>query len=307
MVISDKYVPLQTFLLVGYDGGIFGELYSSGFIGLTPRNEPEHYNFVRQLKSLGYLESAMFAMKFSKIKDDDTSEIIFGEYNQNIIGNNPINWEKNQNPNRWLLNVTKFEYGHNIVPMHSNLFELATGERHIRMIRTDFAPIEKYMRTIYQCTYDNHNYLFYCYVDSNSLNMFLPITVSFSKTVISIPPSEYIEFGIEKETGKKIAVVQIEVYPVGTIDYNVLGTTVLRHVYSIFDMDNMRVGFAFEKKPVEPESNVGTVLAVLLPILSVILLVGGYFGYRRYKYGTWLGKATTEIVNDHALLSNNTL
>ncbi len=307
MTIDHRTVPMQHFLVVTYDGGIFHELHSSGFVGLSPKNDQAHLSFIRQLKLTRLIENAMFAIKFSNVKNDDNSVITFGEYDPDIVGDNAIVWEKNQHPNKWLINTTKVTFGDQVLSLHSNSFEVATAETHMRLTRGDFEPIEKYLRSKFQCTYSNSNYLFYCYVNSESLAEFPSMTFTFEKLSLTLPASDYVEFSYERETGKKIAILQIEVIPAHVLEYNAIGVVVLRNYYTIFDMDNQRIGFAIPQPAPSKSSNVGLVLGILLPILIILLLVGGYFGYRKYKYGTWFGKSTTQIVTDQALLASNTL
>jgi len=305
--VGKHTVPIQHFLVVKYDGGIFTGLHSSGFIGLSPKNDTKFYGFIQQLKIMRLIESQMFAMKFSNKKNDDTSEITFGEYNPEIIGNNPILWETNTNANKWLLKVKKMSFGDTQLKLRSELVEVATGERNMRLTREDFEPIDKYLRVKFTCTYENANYLFYCFVYNENLADFPNINIEFEHLSLSIPPSEYVEFSIDKKTGKKIAIIEIEVIPSHLLDYNGIGTVVLKNYYTIFDMDNKRIGFAIPQKNNDSGSNTGLILGIVLPILIILLLVGGYFGYRKYKYGTWLGKSTTNITTDQALLASNTL
>lgn len=58
----------------------------------------------------------------------------------------------------------------------------------------DFERIEADLRSKFTCTYDN-NYLFYCYVSSESLEQFPPIKFNLENQLsLTIEPKDYVIF-----------------------------------------------------------------------------------------------------------------
>ena len=135
----------------------------------------------------------MFGLKLSKVSNDDSSEIMFGGYNENLIGDEGISWQSNYGDGKWLVSINKFSFNDEEIHLTSNLFEIATAENHLRMARTDFVRIEMLFRSKYECTYDA-SFLFYCYTDSRSLTGIPPIVINLDKITLVVPASDYVEF-----------------------------------------------------------------------------------------------------------------
>lgn len=124
----------------------------------------------------------MFAMKFNTGSD---SEIIFGDYNDDIADSDDIKWEKNLGPNRWNVTIKDLVYGGKQIPVPHNWTIITSAESHMRMYRRDFYPIELDLKKKSKnCTYRSMDYLYQCEVDDESLSPFGDIDIHLKKTVI---------------------------------------------------------------------------------------------------------------------------
>lgn len=148
------------------------------------------------MKVRNIIDKEMFSMKFTE-KLEGTSEIMFGGYNEKVVDGNDIIWERNIGVNRWILNMTNVYFGEDKLGLHRHWIEITTTEPHLRMYRDDFYNIETKLRNHFgakNCEFASDTYLFYCYVNDESLDPFEVIEIHLEKAIIYVEPHEYVKF-----------------------------------------------------------------------------------------------------------------
>lgn len=281
----------QYFLAVWAEEDIFKKLQSSGFVGMTADSSSTYPSLMRSLRAKNLIKSNIFAMKLATRKEDP-SELVFGDNYTDLVGSNDKTaWENNQDSTYWAVKATKIRFGDKERVITNGVMLLDTAEDSLRLRQSEFAIIDEYLRGKFKCMYDS-NYQLSCYVGNNDdRSQFPKLSIVLSNVTLELTADDYVVFGNEAITGKRIATIKVDVTPDWKQRYNEIGTVLLRKYTMIYDADKHRVGFVSASESTPTDS--GIILAILLPLFVVSTLIGGYFLYRKHKYGAMCGRAVT--------------
>ncbi len=150
--------------------------------------DPKYNSFLSNLNSL--VPTQMFAIYLSKNRNLDDSEITLGGFNVKRTGANPFYWEELATKNAWSVNVNKILFGDAEID-DPRVMYLNTGEPYMVLSQAEFGVIERYMRGLLECSYDQ-DYFFFCYVRYNSYSDFPPIEIILQSVTLTIPPESYV-------------------------------------------------------------------------------------------------------------------
>lgn len=137
----------------------------------------------------------VFAIRFSKTKEDKSAKITFGDYDRGFVGNKAILWERKLEGNRWNMSVAKMVYDGKVIERSKKSWiAVTTGENRLRIYRKMFLHIEAELKKNLKCRFKTEDPIFYCEVPDRSLSRFKVLEIHLSKTVIYVEPHEYVEF-----------------------------------------------------------------------------------------------------------------
>jgi hypothetical protein len=167
-----------------------------GSIGLEPtlKNPDGTPNFMGALVGNHYIDSAIFAIKFSTAVTDTSSHITIGDYDREVVGGNKIYWQNNLSPRRWNITLNDLLYDKKSILPKPSWILLTTGESRIRIYRDIFENIRKDLTKHFDCLFTDKDPMLRCYVTDESYSNFKIIELHLDGIVLYVEPHEYVIF-----------------------------------------------------------------------------------------------------------------
>ena len=242
-VNNKQLVTSQKFILASSDSE-FDNLEADGILvipiqGLAFPSLSDKYNtFVINLRDQGVIEKAIFSVYLSDTRSSDLkkSAIIFGGYDLEKYGQGgSIKYvETYAQTGYWLVPLKHIKVGGESIGRSSIAAIIDTGTSYI------LSPNEEIVEVMYWVSkYGNCALIFdslVCVCDQDGWNTAFPdLIFGIGDFSFVITPDSY----FRKEADKCILLVK----SLGPKNYWILGDVFLRNFYTIFDMEEKRIGF----------------------------------------------------------------
>ncbi len=255
-------------------------------------------------------------------RKEDPSELVFGDNYTDLVGSNDKTaWENNQDSTYWAVKATKIRFGDKERVITNGVMLLDTAEDSLRLRQSistqhgssvgEFAIIDEYLRGKFKCMYDS-NYQLSCYVGNNDdRSQFPKLSIVLSNVTLELTADDYVVFVSScaasygrvgqrgdhwKEDchhqGRRHSRLEAEVQrdrdgAAAKVHDDLRRRQASRWLRLVPALKRPRS--ASESTPTDS----GIILAILLPLFVVSTLIGGYFLYRKHKYGAMCGRAVT--------------
>jgi len=212
----------EPFSLVPFDG-IFG-------LSLPQMSESPHFNVFDSMVRDGVLQKSMFAV-FLGASDGEDSEISFGEYRSDRMASD-LFWVPVTNPGYWQVEMSDIT----IANKHQNLCH---GDCQVAVdtgTSLMAGPTEIVNALIDKLA-----------VENNCSNYAKLPTVGFvvGGHVMNLKPEDYVDKG---DDGCSVALMTLDIPPPKGPLF-IFGDPFLRKYYTVYDRENLQVGFALAKHP----------------------------------------------------------
>jgi hypothetical protein len=268
----------QTFLLVEEERDL-DKLKADGIIGLGLQGTQDgHSTFIESLKTQKIIKKALFSIYLSndEFDDNDTkpkSALTIGEYKlskyaKSDSDESSIVWVNIENSINWQVPIESFSYNGSPIISIETVGILATGTSKILAPQQIFDSIVSQIKSSHECEGDTEEFSCVC----GSLKEFGSLELVIAGSKFQIEARSYI-----------YQVKNTCLFSLGhtSHDYWVLGDAFLREYYSIYDMENKKVGLVRAKIAlvIEGDDNssdysvgdLSTVLIVLIVITCVVV------------------------------------
>ena len=266
------------------------ELASDGVLGLSfSSNLGKYKNLIDALKEQGQIENSLFSIYLNDNIYGDTAEtdpeanIIIGNYDMNYSQEINLTYIKIHKESRyWVTTLNSLTQNGKKVNLSAKYAIFNTGSAMIQGPEADILALLKIIKSGRTC----YNF--------NSYN-FCPC-----KDFTGYPVLNFTLDGHGFELGPEYYLVQaqgwcmIMLEPLDGVNMIVLSQPFLRKYYSVFDMDNAKLGLALAKKSVKIEPT--TTTSSIYPY-GLIMFAGIAIGYTLKK------KYNLKKENDYSLIS----
>ncbi|CDW71184.1 eukaryotic aspartyl protease family protein [Stylonychia lemnae] len=244
-------------------------LQADGILGLAPSNQRTKSSvFVEELFKHGIIKERVFSFYVSK--GQSSSRVTFGGYNMDYAApaadgqNQSITWNYLINSNYWSLSLVKVSLGDKTLKLSTKSAIVDTGTSFLLMPSSDFSQFFSYFSQKMLCGIDKTYNLYFCLCTPENLKTFPSLKIQLGNNVYSMPWESYIQ---------KIMSMD---FPYGT-GFWILGDNFLNNYYTIFDLEQQRVGFvgsvAYEDIP---RSIMDYIQMIVVGLLILIIIYGGY-------------------------------
>ncbi|CDW73902.1 eukaryotic aspartyl protease family protein [Stylonychia lemnae] len=217
----------------------FHGLQADGVLGLSPKNfENSVDNLISQLVDGGLIERRMFSMIIGA--SDENPHILFGGYNMRYAKEGEqLRWHNLVNNNFWTVNMSSATISDQALNKISNSAIVDSGSSYILLPEGDFQVFTKIISKDRSCYFDalgTKVYVCKCWMENYKDFPDIDIVIDDQKYVI--PSSSYVQ--------KSGFTCFIKVVPQNQMfsNYWILGDIFIQNYYSVFDIDNQRVGLA---------------------------------------------------------------
>ena len=204
----------------------------------------------------------VFGLYLSYNENDSSSEILFGDANPLLSGENMTTKLNVTSDVYWQVSIASRSFnGVMFAPSSSNVI-FDTGVPFIAMDISDFAIIDSYFNPTYNCIMNQSSLQYVCLVnDTFDITQFPSMTLNFTGLNHTINSTNYI---------RRINNTAIEILIIGVpqMAHWIIGNIFLNKYYMLFDTDNKRIELiipfykSFSKVP-----------AIIFLIIIVITLV----------------------------------
>lgn len=275
----------QAFLLASYVKG-FSDLKADGIVGLGIKSEDSnHKTLVETLYDAGLIKNAVFSifLNDNRYEKDDKrkpkSQLTIGGYDLDKYSNgddvkyyNLVNGTK-----LWSIKMDSIHCKDTEIDTEATYAVLDSNEGKIIGPKDKVDKLFKRFEAMYGCGY------YYSKMVCDCSEIYS--VIKFPWINIKIDGDDY-EFH-EGDYFKKTSKVCYLMFEGADINYWILGQPFLRKYYSIYDIQNLKVGLvpaADSKFTVETDSN-WWIIPVVLIIGGAIMLFSwlGYFYYKKYS------------------------
>ena len=238
-----------SFLTVGMQTGL-GSLYTSGILGLSP-NSDETTNdlFILKMKESGVIEKAVFSLMIELT--DDKSKMTFGGIdlaNMAALGSKLVYHNIDQSSKKWwtlrLQNMTmegkssKIDYSKLVFGEDKKII-VDSGTSFLLMPKTDLKQLIHFMESEVNMLCFNMA-VPVCTCTDSQFNDIPDLVLRLNDTKYFIPRESYI---IRNDFGQCIVGIMSSTQ----INFWILGLNFFSNYYTVFDMEEQRVGFAISR------------------------------------------------------------
>lgn len=238
---SDK-IPSLTFAEVTKESGLsfmlskFDGIFGLGWPSISVDGvEPP----LQQMMDMGLLDRAMFSFSLGDMSGQD-GELMLGGYNTKRFSGS-ISWIPLNAETYWQVAFGGFHYNGELITTTKRAI-LDTGTSLLAGPTDEVKPLLSAMGATQVMPFVQEYK-----VDCNNMNNLPDITFDLGNKHFTLQPLDYILMTISK--GQKMCLVGIMPFqmPSGQEPLWILGDVFLRKYYSIFDIDNQRVGLAMSQ------------------------------------------------------------
>lgn len=264
---SDSSVSDLMFILVNEDEGM-SALASDGIMGLAfSSNLNGHLNFIDLLKEQGKIKNSIFALYFNDniygdlTETDPEASIMLGDYDLSYAQEELQYVDIYSSSGFWFADLNSLTYSEKTVGITSKYVIFNTGSSMIQGPEDDIKVMMKLLTSGSYCY--NVNQFNFCYCKKFSEYPVFNFTIDGKSFFLG--PEDYL---VSVSGWCMIMMETLE----GSMAI-VLGLPFLRKYYSVFDLDNSKVGLALAVKSVQistTESSLGTYGA----LLAAVALIG---------------------------------
>jgi len=224
-----------------------------GILGLA-MGESITGNFLRSLKSNNLVEKLMFAVTLNRDSDGvNDGQITFGGVDKSKF-TGEISYSSVPSPQKekgeWTILMDGVGFNGKSAGINSTLAAIDTGTSFIFAPPDDVAALFKLVPGA--TPYENSIYVEYK-VPCNTH----PITMTFAGVTYQIPTKDWLAGSGEKCLSR--------IYGLKGASSWLVGDVFLKNVYSVFDADNMRIGFATKVQPPKPTT---TAVDITVSVIS---------------------------------------
>lgn len=270
----------QTFVLAKEDRG-FDKLKADGIIGLgLQKTQDGHSTFIETLKTQKIIKKAIFSIYLSNDEFDDDNDtkpksaLTIGTYKlskyaKSDSDESSIVWVNIENSINWQVPIESFSYNGVSISSIESVGILATGTSKILAPQPIFDSIVSEIKSSHKCKGDTEEFSCEC----GSVKEFGKLQFVIAGSKFQIEPRSYIN------KVKNNCIFSLEH---SSNDYWVLGDAFLMEYYSIYDMDNKKIGLVKAKKAlvIEGDDNssdysvgdLSTPLIILIVVTCVVVV-----------------------------------
>ncbi|WP_194842585.1 pepsin-like aspartic protease [Endozoicomonas sp. OPT23] len=246
--LANVTVPNQGFAVADYVSGFFKGLPFDGIFGLgyTMLSEDHIPTWFENAKKQRLIDKQLFSFYLSNKADSSGSKLFIGGYDKNYYQGN-IDWHK-------LVNL----YGRNTKKLYYtiNMHGLKAAGKSIDLgCGADICPVivdsGTSLMAVSEDAYDDIANRIYVAKDCSNLGQIEPLDIVLGNKVYTLT-EEYLVVKQQNEAGQQECILAVEPMFPDPLNPNppwILGDTFLRSVYSVFDQESNRVGFAQLAEP----------------------------------------------------------
>jgi len=210
---------------------------------------------------------------FSLGGQDESSSILFGDYDleRNAKPGSVLSWVPLEDDHYWTIGISQAKLGNYTFDLDTNQAIVDTGTSYILMPANDFDEFRKVIEPGRSCYIDSGNTgLFTCRCWTETYSDFPDFHIRLGDGKdYRIPASSYVT-----RQNFKCYFKVVPQHLVDTTPFWILGDAFMLNYYTVFDLDQQRVGFA-------PSNHIDSVSywSDILYLISILLAVGGVFSY----------------------------
>ncbi|CAL8093721.1 unnamed protein product [Calicophoron daubneyi] len=197
--------------------------FGIGF-GSTGTGQP---TILQSLVKSGVINKQVFGVY---ARSNANGEIMFGGYNEALYSGN-LEFERVRSKQEWVFGIKRITFGNEDLTGGNCQGFLDDGSHHI------YGPTEQ-VKKIYKRLICDPSKL--CEVDCSKISTFPQLKITLGKTEFIIGPKDYIERKGDRCTGR--------IFDLGQPTW-VLGKLFLDKVYTAYDIEHSKIGFAYAKTP----------------------------------------------------------
>ena len=225
------------------------------------------------LKAQGVISTASFAIYLNDFwmtgNTNQPSSISFGEYNLDKYALSEFQYlPVIPDIGHWIVELTGFSLSTQSIA-DSGVAVIDSGSSLIVAPSKVFYDIRDFFCATRECFQLLSPFIaFNC--KQSDIAEFPTMDIRLSGQSFPLPPDAYVLFSLEPSLGGGVCLVLIQ-----SIDFNVwiLGDVFMRRYYTLFDMDNMRIGLARSINSPQPVEWAGWVLIGLVTVLIAVVVV----------------------------------
>ena len=266
VTIGGLTVRKQAFLAVRAEQDMLG-VQADGILGLGYKALAGGVPTVMDtLYAQGLIEHRVLGVFLNNENDPNspTSSVSIGTYNSTAYAKGKLQFVPNAYPDVgfWVVSLKGVSLGSMNLKVSFNWAIFDTGTSLILAPTQDFAGVSNYFTETFGCANDGQ-YLS-CDCSNHTISDFPDITFNIAGKKAVLPSSRYLYPYTSNH--KTVCLVLISA---ANTNFWVLGDAFLQQFYTIYDMDNNRIGFASLDK--EPEVDSVAVWVVVVICVAVIL------------------------------------
>lgn len=250
-------------------------LRGDGLLGLGSSQLMDNYTtFIENLYNLGIISELSFSLYLDGGTDRDhgTSALILGGYDSKYMRDPTFTFAPITDDLYWAVNLTKIKFGNLNVRMKNYKAVIDSGSSCLHFPPLEYRQIMNEIQKIADQygpgkLIDYMGYLFFMPGDFD-LNIFPSFKIQINRTYFEVESKDYI-VNIEG-----ICLIMIVATPVP--DLVILGDAFMHRVYTYFDIQNKRIGFARNiphEKLLKSEITFFEILVVVMAIFSATFFI----------------------------------
>eukprot|EP00347_Sterkiella_histriomuscorum_P000579 403375303 len=247
-------------------------LQCDGIVGLSPSNQFSGSDlFIDKLYQNNIISKKMFSLSLGGT--DEKSKVIFGGYDLRYAKDNQnITWNKLIDTNYWSVRLNKAKIGDYVFMLDTNRAIIDSGTSYILMPYNDFSEFKRVIDSINsKCGMDAQTNLYTCQCVTQVHSDFPNIEITLGENTYTIPSTSY----MHRQNFKCYFRVLPQSYNQGIASFWILGDVFMINYYSIFDIDNQRVGLvgSVHVEIVSYWRDIVMVLSILMAFTGGVILL----------------------------------
>lgn len=235
---------------------------------------------IDSLYSQGVIPSKVLGVFLNDEEDPNSpdSSVSIGSYNSSMFAKGKLHFVPCLYPSVgfWTVNLRDVYLGSMSLSLSYNFAIFDTGTSLMLTPASDFTGVSNWFSESFGCE-TNGQYIA-CNCSSHTISDFPDITFNIAGVKVTLPSSKYLQ--TYKYDGTVVCLVLIAPF---RMDFWILGDAFLRQFYTVYDMDNERIGFAsLDKEETRKSVPVWVVTVIIVATLlgCVSLLLCCYIGIK---------------------------